>query len=370
MRSNQPKWKILLRRIDWPLVIIVAALAGIGILNLSSASQASGAFSLHLTQTIWFLLGTAVVTVMCVFDYRVFERWTYLLYGGILLLLVAVLLVGTELNGSQRWLNLGFFLMQPSELLKIGVVLVAARYFHDREQSDPYRLRELILPFSLVGAGIFLVVQQPDLGTSVVILAIFMTCVVFEGLHRSSVAALTLAVLVAVPVAWNVGMHDYQRQRVKAFLNLTEDKYGASWQVRQSVIAFGSGRVWGKGHGEGTQIQKGFVPEHENDFIASNWGEEHGFAGMVLLLGLYGALIGRALTISRRARDTFGAHIGVGVAGLIFWHVLVNIGMVTGLVPVVGLTLPLLSYGGSSLLTTFIALGLLMNVSMRARPLH
>lgn len=369
MRARRSKWRILLERIDWTLVLIVSALAGVGILNLASASQAGSGFGYHLKQTIWFMLGAGVVAVISAVDYRAFQRWAYIIYGGILLLLVGVLVVGTELNGSQRWINLGFFLMQPSELLKIGVFLVAGRYFQDQDKTESYGLKELLVPFGLVGAGIFLVIQQPDLGTSLVIVAIFMTSVFFEGLNRTSVAAIALAGLIAVPVGWTFGMHDYQKERVLAFMNLKDDHYGASWQVRQSVIAFGSGQVWGKGHGEGTQIQKGFVPEHENDFIASNWGEEHGFAGMLLLLGLYVALIWRALEVSRRARDTFGRHIGVGVAAFLFWHVLVNIGMVTGLLPVVGLTLPLLSYGGSSLLTTFIAIGLLMNVSIRRKPL-
>jgi rod shape determining protein RodA len=277
--------------------------------------------------------------------------------------------MGTELNGSRRWLNFGFFLMQPSELLKLAVILVTARYFQDHGKGESHGLRDLVVPFGLVGASVFLVIQQPDLGTSLLILIIFFSMVLFEGLKKTSIVVLAVVALTAVPVGWNFGMHDYQKQRVLAFLNLESDQYGASWQVRQSVIAFGSGQFWGKGHGEGTQVKKGFVPESENDFIAANWGEEHGFSGMLLLLGLYGALIGRCLQISRRARDTFGAHVGVGVAALLFWHVVLNIGMVTGLVPVVGLTLPLLSYGGSSLLTTMVAIGLVLNVSMRRKPL-
>ncbi|MFB6351886.1 MAG: FtsW/RodA/SpoVE family cell cycle protein, partial [Bradymonadaceae bacterium] len=208
-----------------------------------------------------------------------------------------------------------------------------------------------------------------DLGTSLLILLIFMSMVLFEGLDRSSLVILVLAGLIAIPLGWSFGMHDYQKERVLAFMQLENDQYGATWQVRQSVIAFGSGRVWGKGHGEGTQVKKGFVPEHENDFIAANWGEEHGFIGMLLVLGLYVALMLRALGISRRARDTFGAHVGVGVAAILFWHVVLNLGMVTGMLPVVGLTLPLLSYGGSSLMTTMVGIGLLLNVAIRRKPL-
>lgn len=368
MNQKGGKLRQLLGRVDWLLVGLIGAIAVLGIVNLASASKSTG-FEFHVSQSIWYLLGAGLVGVICVFDYRIFERWAYILYGAVVFLLVAVMFVGTELNGSQRWLDFGFFLMQPSELLKIGVVLVAARWFHDQGKAEAYTLRDLVVPFALVGSGVFLVVQQPDLGTAIVILIIFMSMVMFEGLDRTSLIILGLAGLIAVPLGWNFGMRDYQKQRVLAFLNLTDDQYGASWQVRQSVIAFGSGRIWGKGHREGTQVKKGFVPEHENDFIAANWGEEHGFTGMLVLLMLYTALILRVLGVAHAARDAFGAHVAVGVAAVIFWHVVFNLGMVTGIFPVVGLTLPLLSYGGSSLLTTMLGLGLVLNVSMRRKPL-
>jgi rod shape determining protein RodA len=288
-------------------------------------------------------------------------------YGVVVALLVMVLVVGTELNGAQRWLNLGIFMMQPSELMKIAVILFTARYFHDRDLGSAYGLKDLIVPFGIVGFGVAFILKQPDLGTSLVILAIFMTMVLFEGLRWSSILALVLAGLVSLPLVWSFGMHEYQRDRVVSFLNLEDDDLGQSWQVRQSIIAFGSGRVVGKGYVEGTQIQKGFVPEHENDFVAANWGEEHGFLGMVVLIGLYLALIALALRTAARARDRFGAQLAVGVAAMLFWHVFVNLGMVTGLLPVVGLTLPLMSAGGSSLLTLYFALGLLLCVAARRR---
>jgi rod shape determining protein RodA len=369
MEGSKSKFRVLLERIDWPLMVIVSLLAGIGIINLYSAARATGGFSLHVTQTIWFLGGLFVIGLMTLVDYRVIERWAYIIFGVVVLMLAAVLVVGTELNGSKRWLNFGFFMMQPSELLKLAVIIIAARYFQDHPNPHGYRLRDLVKPFALVGGAVFFVLIQPDLGTSLVILAIFMTMVLFEGVRWQSIATLALVAVVSAPLVWSFGMKEYQQDRVISFLNLEEDTHGKSWQVRQSMIAFGSGRVWGKGHVEGTQVQKGFVPEHENDFIAANWGEEHGFAGMVVMLSLFMALILWSLRISRRARDRFGAHVGVGVAALIFWHVVVNLGMVTGLLPVVGLTLPLLSYGGSSLMTVLLAIGLLLNVSVRRRPL-
>lgn len=369
MQGPSSKLELLVERIDWPLLLIIAGIGALGILNLYSAASASGGFALHIRQAIWFLTGLGLIGGVAMVDYRVIERWAYILYVGAVLLLVAVLVVGTELNGSKRWLNFGFFLMQPSELLKVAVIVITARYFHEKDRAEPYGLLQLLRPAAIVGAGVFFVLVQPDLGTSLVILAIFGTMVLFEGMRWQAILALVLVGLVSLPFVWTFGMKDYQKGRVISFLNLDDDEYGKSWQVRQSIIAFGSGRAWGKGHVEGTQIQEGFVPEHENDFVAANWAEEHGFVGMLFLLGLYMALLLRALYISASARDRFGAHIGVGVAALIFWHVVVNLGMVTGMLPVVGLTLPLMSYGGSSLLTMMLALGLLLNVSMRRKPL-
>lgn len=362
---TESKLKRIFRRIDWVLLALMMILCGIGLLNLHSAASASYGFALHVNQLIWMLVGLGLVSIIALFDYRIFERTAYLVYGFVVFLLVMVLLVGTELNGSQRWLNLGFILMQPSELLKIAVVLFTAKYFHDRNHDAPLTLRQLAIPFGVVGASLGLILKQPDLGTTLIIFAIFFSMVLFQGVRLSSLAILAFVGVISIPVVWNLGMHDYQKARVVSFLNLDEDTKGNSWQVRQSIIAFGSGRVWGKGHVEGTQIQKGFVPEHENDFVAANWGEERGFIGMVFLLGLYFAFIAWSLRISSLARDRFGAHVGVGVAAIVFWHVLVNIGMVSGMLPVVGLTLPFLSAGGSSLMTMMVAVGLLLSVSMR-----
>ncbi|TXD39879.1 rod shape-determining protein RodA [Lujinxingia vulgaris] len=356
----------LVERIEWPLVIVVVLLAALGLFNLRNASLNSPA-SFHLAQAVWYMVGLGAITVVTLIHTRFFQRWAYVGFGAVVLLLVAVALFGTELNGSKRWLNFGAFLVQPSELLKLAVIVVTARYFNDRNKEGSYSLRELVVPTGIVLSGVFWVFNQPDLGTSLVILAIFGTMVLFEGVRWQSVVALAVAGVIALPFGYAFGLKEYQRDRVLSFMNLDADTHGQSWQVRQSMIAFGSGRVWGKGHEEGTQVQKGFVPEHENDFIAANWGEERGFVGMLLLLGLYFAFIAAALNVSRKARDRYGVLVGVGVAALFFWHTVVNLGMVTGMLPVVGLTLPMLSYGGSSLLTMMVAIGLLFNVSFH-RP--
>jgi len=366
-RGRQSWFEKALARADWPLVSIVVVLASVGIINLYSAAQAAGGASYHVSQAVAFTLGMGLVGVMTFLDTRLYERWAYVIYGIIVGLLALVLIVGTELNGSKRWLNLGVFLMQPSELLKIGVILITARFFNDRDQDEPYSLTQLAKLFALVCLGVFFVLQQPDLGTSLTILAIFMSMVLFEGVRTASVITLMTAVVMATPLVWTFGMKEYQKDRVRSFLALEQDEYGQDWQVRQSIIAFGSGRVWGKGHLQGTQIQKGFVPEHENDFAAANWGEEHGFAGMLFLLSVYMALILWGLRVATTARSRFGVHVAVGMSAFIFWHVIVNLGMVTGMLPVVGLPLPLMSYGRSNLMTVMLGLGLLMNVSAQAR---
>ncbi len=351
-------------RMDWVLIGLVSALSLLGVLNLQSASFTNG-MSFHLVQSLWFLFGAIVVAVLALMDTRILERWAYVFYGAVIILLVVVMVGGTEFNGSKRWINLGFFYMQPSELLKIAAILVTARFFQDRNQTDSFTIRQLWLPLLLVVGGVTFVLKQPDLGTSLVVLAIFMTMVLFQGIRWPSIVAIALAGIVSLPLIWNVGLKEYQKDRVVSFLNLEADRYGQSWQVSQSIIAFGSGQLVGKGHVEGTQVQRGFVPEHESDFAAAIWGEEHGFVGMLFLLAMYFALIGWALKISANAHDRFGAHVGVGVAALLFWHTVINLGMVTGMLPVVGITLPLLSYGGSSLLTMMMGIGLLLNISIR-----
>jgi rod shape determining protein RodA len=369
MQSPSNKFFMLLGRVDWVLMLIICTLGAVGVYNLYSAAGATGGHTMHLDQLGWFSLGMAIIAVVSLIDYRLIQRWAYIIFVGSVTLLLAVALVGTELNGSKRWLDLGFFLMQPSELLKIAVIIVTARYFHDRDQDEPFSLVQLVKPTAIILSGVVFVFTQPDLGTSLIIMGIYGLMVLFEGMRWQAILVLVVAGIISTPFAWVFGMKDYQKARVISFLQINDDALDESWQVRQSVIAFGSGRVWGKGAEDGTQIQKGFVPEHETDFASANWGEEHGFVGMMFMLGLFLALLLRALWISANSRDRFGAHIGVGVAALFFLHIVVNLGMVTGMLPVVGLTLPLISYGGSSMLTMMLALGLLLNVHMRRSPL-
>ncbi|MFT6398712.1 MAG: rod shape determining protein RodA [Bradymonadia bacterium] len=349
---------------DWILLLLVAAIAGVGLLNLRSAAEVAGN-SFHLTQLTRMLLGVGVAGLIASQDYRLGARWAYVILGAVVFLLLAVFPLGTTLNNSRRWLDLGVFLLQPSELMKVAVIIVTARYLHDHEAPKGRSLFQLFVPAALCLGPCLLVMMQPDLGTALVIIFIFGTMCLFDGIRKTTLVAMLVGLIIAAPLMWQFGMRDYQKDRVVAFLNPDENLQGDAYQVNQSKIAIGSGRLFGKGYLQGTQVQNGFVPEHENDFIFAHHGEQFGFAGSIGLLGLYFALIVWSLRIARWGRDRFAVLCGVGVASFFFWHVLVNLGMVTGLLPVVGLWLPLASYGGSSVLAVSCAVGLLLSISMR-----
>ncbi len=351
-------------RFDWVLLLLVMSIATVGLLNLYSSSVALGE-SFYLTQMTWLSLGFGLALVTTIIDYRTYERLAYVGYVAVVVMLIAVLIVGTTINGSRRWLNLGFTLLQPSELMKLAMILVVARFYADRTAERGYTLKDLALPFGLVSIPALLIMLQPDLGTALVVIFIVMTLALFMGIEIKSLVTMGISGAIALPLFWFFGLRGYQKERITSFLDLEGDHHGAGWQVRQALIAFGSGGWTGKGQLAGTQIQMGFVPYHESDFAAVNWAEEHGFLGMLLLLTLFVLLLAWSMRIARNARDRFGMVVALGVAALIFWHVVINLCMVLGLMPVVGLTLPLVSYGGSSVITFMLGLGLLMNVSLR-----
>lgn len=351
-------------RVDWVLMLFVGLIAAVGLINLYSSSVAMDE-TFHISQAIWLGLGSLLAASAAVIDYRNYERWSYLIYGLVLFLLLVVLLVGTTLNGSKRWLDFGLFLIQPSELMKLAIIILVARLVADMPKTDGYSLYDLAIPLLLLAIPVGMIMLQPDLGTSLVVGFIFFTMMFFHGIKPLTTMVLGAVTAVMTPIFWFFVLEGYQKRRVLSFLDLEKDPFGPGWQVRQALIAFGSGGAFGKGHLLGTQVQMGFVPYHESDFAAVNWAEEHGFVGMLLMLALYCGLIAWAVRIARVARDRFGMMLAVGVAALIFWHVIINLGMVLGMLPVVGLTLPLVSYGGSSVITIMIALGLLMNVSLR-----
>lgn len=354
----------LRQHFDWPFFAAIVLLAVLGVVNLHSAT-ASTKLALGRQQVYWLGIGMVVFLVTTAIDYRVFNRWAYLLYGIGLLLLSLVLLFGRNVNGAQRWLQIGALQGQPSEFMKVLMILALGKYLHDDPVVEGRSLKHMAIPFVMVGLPVLLVARQPDLGTAMVIFLLFLSVMMLIKLKLRSVITLLLVAVMAMPLTWSYLLKDYQKQRIFTFLSPGSDPSGAGWHLRQSLFAIGSGQILGKGYMKGTQNQLHFLPERWTDFPFAVWAEEWGFLGSAALIGIYLFVILWAVRLAAHARDRFGAVMCVGVAALYFWHTVINIGMVTGLMPVVGVTLPLMSYGGSSVLTMLAAAGLVMNVSIR-----
>jgi len=352
------------RRFDWTLAVAVVAISVLGILNLYSATWASRP-SLYSQQLSWMAIGLVGFAAAAALDYRRLARLAYPLYALGVLSLVAVLLFGKTVNGSRRWLDLGGLSVQPSEFMKLLLILALARFLHDFPVAEGRSLRHLVIPFALMAIPVALVLRQPDLGTSLILVLVFGTVVLLTRLRRSSVIALVVIAGLAAPLTWSYLLEDYQRQRILTFLQPGSDPAGSGWHARQALYAVGAGEWTGRGFLRGTQAQMHFLPERWTDFPFAVWAEEWGLLGSAFLLGLYLFLILWAARLASEARDRFGAIMCAGVAALLFWHVFINVGMVTGVLPVVGVTLPLLSYGGSSVLTVLVGAGLVMSVSLR-----
>jgi rod shape determining protein RodA len=350
-------------RFDWTLTAAMLAVAALGLLNLWSAVR-ERQFQLFARQVSWLAIGMLIFLGAASFDYRRLARIGYLLYGVGITLLVAVLVGGKLAGGARRWFDLGSFHLQPSELMKVLFVVAMAKHIHDAPALEGRTLRHLLVPVSLAGVPILLIAMQPDLSTALILSLVFVTVMLTARLQlRTWGAIMALAVLALAPI-WEYGLRDYQRNRVLAFINPALDP-ATAWQPRQAMNAVGSGRFIGKGFLQGTQIRLRSLPALWTDFPFAVWAEEWGFLGCLAVLVAYTVLILWVLKIGREARDRFGATLCVGFGAMIFWQMLFNLGMVTGLFPVAGVTLPLISYGGSSLLTTMMALGLVMNVSIR-----
>jgi rod shape determining protein RodA len=355
----------LVTNFDGILLLSVCLAATIGVLNLYSATWAwEAAPPIYLKQLYWVGIGLAVALLLCAFDYRHLEYMGASFYIATLGMLLAVLLVGKTSMGATRWLNLGVFNLQPSEVMKVVIIIALARYF-SRRPPEAHSLVELAFPFALMAIPVAMIIKQPDLGTAMLILFIGGTMMLFAGIRRRTLAFLSVAGLAACWFAWSFVLRAYQKERVLTFLNPESDPLDSGYHIIQSKIAVGSGGFLGKGFMDGTQSQLSFLPERHTDFAFSVFAEEWGFTGCLLLLLLYLFIIIWGLYIARRAGDSFGMYLAVGVVAMIFWHTVVNLGMVIGLLPVVGVPLPFFSYGGTSMVTTMVGVGILLNVSMR-----
>lgn len=344
------------QRIDLPLAIALLILALIGLTVLYSASNLDA--SVLIGQAVRFLIGAALLVVVSRIPPSLLLAWTPWFYVLGVLLLVVVQVLG-EGQGANRWLDIGVIRFQPSELMKLAMPMMIAWYLHPRPL--PPRWRDILVIVILVGLPALLIGKQPDLGTALLVAASGVFVLFLAGLQWWKIGAMLVTLAAAAPVAWHF-MHAYQRQRVLTFLHPERDPLGSGWHILQSMIAVGSGGLLGKGFNQGTQSKLEFLPEHTTDFIFAVLGEEFGLIGVLVLLTLYAFIVGRCLWIAANARDTY-SRLLAGAFGLAFFvYVIVNGGMISGLLPVVGVPLPLVSYGGTSAITLLTGFGVVMSI--------
>ncbi len=357
----------LLYSFDWILLAILMGVCGMALMNLYSASYPPLPYGIppYIKQCYLFLLGLASIVFILCFDYRELHFWNYPFYILIVLLLLFVLFAGNSAGGAQRWINLGLFKLQPSELAKLALVVTLASYYSRKEQPGGYGIRDMVTPVLLTLLPFLLILKQPDLGTALMLGIIFVSMTVFAKVRWQTYGLGLILCSAAGVFAWLYLLKEYQKRRIETLLNPAKDPMGQGYQILQSKIAVGSGEFSGKGYLEGTQGHLHFLPERHTDFAFAVWSEEMGFAGSVTFLSVYFCMLFWGLYAAMTARDRFGVFLSFGVVMLIFWQAVINLLMILGFLPVVGIPLPLVSYGGSSLLTTLFGLGILMNVRMR-----
>jgi rod shape determining protein RodA len=353
-----------LKRFNWSLIALEILLFLIGIWNLMSATGVQDkSLGLYKNQALWFGIGMGLTALILLLHYSIFSRLAYFIYFANLLLLAAVLFMGRSTLGAKRWLGIGAFRIQPSEFMKLSMVICLAKYFESDQTVGGYGIRDLLLPLLLVMLPCGLIMLQPDLGTALIILLTFISMMLFIRIQPKTLLAIAIISAVAMPSIYKFGLKPYQRQRLVSFLNPGSDPKGSGYNSIQSMIAVGSGQLFGKGYKKGTQSQLNFLPEHHTDFIFSVFSEEHGFVGSILLLAAYMVFMLNGLSVAYQSHDKFGILLALGVMTIFFWHIFINMGMVMGLLPIVGVPLPFLSYGGSSLVTSILAVAILTNIA-------
>jgi rod shape determining protein RodA len=351
-----------LRHLNWPFVGMVMLITLVGYAMLYSAGGgAHGPWAWR--HGVRFGLGLTAMLVVALIDVRFWFRLAYPIYAAALLGLIAVEVVGIISMGAQRWIHLGLFQLQPSEVMKIGLVLALARYFHSAYLEDVARPAFLVMPALLITAPTILVLKQPDLGTAIMLASGGAVLLFLAGVRWWKFALVLGPMLLALPLIWQQ-LHDYQKLRVLTFLDPERDPLGSGYHIIQSKIALGSGGVWGKGFLQGTQSQLSFLPEKQTDFVFTMLAEEIGLVGALGLLALFVLLVGLGLVFALRARSQFARLVAMGVTSTFFLYVVINIAMVTGLIPVVGVPLPMISYGGTAMITVLTGFGLLLSADI------
>jgi rod shape determining protein RodA len=361
--------------LPWAMIALVAGIACIGLAAVYSATYTSrGPSPLYYKQIIWVSIGMTVMFLAIVPDYHTVGRFAYLLYACSILLLLLVMAIGRTGMGAQRWLAVGPFVFQPSELAKLAVTLALARYFAEDPRRGGYDLKDLAVPGAMVLVPLLLVLKQPDLGTALMLLLTSSLVVMIAGVRLRSVLAVLVAGVILVSLVFFVSpvrnkiwgsLKPYQQNRIKAFIDPGSDPLGSGYHANQAKIAVGSGQIIGKGYRKGTQSQMAFLPERHTDFIFAVVAEETGLVGASVLIFIYLILLLIGVDTAKNAKDRLGVLMAGGIVSMISLYVFINVGMAVGIVPVVGVPLPLVSYGGTSIITTFLALGLLLNIQTR-----
>jgi len=351
-----------LSNMNWMLVLLITAISGVGFLMLYSAANGD-IYPWAVRHAMRFGVCLTAMLLIALIDIRFWVRIAYVAYAAALIMLIMVEVMGEIGMGAQRWINLGVIQLQPSELMKIALVLALARYFHGLTYEEVGNPINLLVPLMLVGMPAILVLKQPDLGTALMMVAGSGAIFFLAGVRIWKFAVVLTLVLAAVPVAWQF-LRSYQKQRILTFLNPESDPLGSGYHILQSKIALGSGGMFGKGFLQGSQSHLNFLPEKQTDFIFTMLAEEFGMVGGVGMILLYVMAIGYGFAIAIRARNQFGRLVALGVTTTLFLYLFINVAMVMGLIPVVGVPLPLISYGGTAMLTMMIGLGLMMGVSI------
>jgi rod shape determining protein RodA len=367
--SLQIEDKTFLRRLDWTLICFILFIQIIGLINLYSATHGPNSKDvepLFVNQLVWLGVGWGVFFIVTLLDYSVFSQIAWIIFVLNFAAIVYVNFHGRVTLGAQRWIDLGAFHYQPSETIKLALILLLAKILSIRSTfGSGMGFKELAIPALCLFLPFVLIAKQPDLGTGLMVIAIGGSMLIFSKVKRYILVGAMALGLAGAYFSWSFVLRDYQKNRVLTFLSPTNDPRGTGYNSIQSKIAVGSGNFAGKGFRKGTQSQLEFLPERHTDFIFSVLSEEWGFMGSFLTLSLFGWLFVLMIRIATNAREKFGALLCVGVLCYIFWHMFVNVGMVIGLLPIVGVPLPLLSYGGSSMLTTMAGLGLVSSVAYR-----
>lgn len=357
----------IFKRFSLYMIFSILALNAISLINLLSATTniAKHLKGIFYSQLMWIAIGWAIYWLLTFVSYRVFVRFAYAFYILNIIALIAVMYIGKTSYGAQRWINLGFFSYQPSETMKLAMILILAKHLSRFNPNEGMGFRNLFVPMILAGIPFALTAKQPDLGTALLILAISGSLILTMRVRLHVLITALCVALIAGPLAWQYGLKPYQKNRVLTFLYPNKDPRGAGYNSIQAKIAVGSGQIFGKGFRNGSQSQLEFLPEKQTDFIFCVLSEEYGFLGCLATLGIYAILLLSILQCATTARDLHGTLLCMGIFALILWHVFVNIGMVTGLLPIVGVPLPLISYGGTSSLTMMVGLGWISSVYYR-----